>query len=204
MQDIITALLVFAQYSTLWRANPDDELKAFLANDPHVSDFENKIKSYEQVSAEINARPEFLSVGPLAIFTGTVRSLRMITSCVSSILSLEQVKFALNREIRDWINQFGHACNAKYRKEMNAVIQFIDNVEKRLSREIKDLEDIRLIMFAVKDLRENEILMEKNIAPIEESYSMLPLHGLDISREEIERADTLRYRWTKLQRRCVS
>src|SRR5438874_882186 len=39
---------------------------------------------------------------------------------------------------------------------MNEVSVFIDDIEKRLSREIKDLEDIRLVMIAIKDLRENE------------------------------------------------
>ena len=33
---------------------------------------------------------------------------------------------------------------------------------------------------------------------------MLQIHGLNIAREEIERADALRYRWGKLQNRCVS
>ena len=68
----------------------------------------------------------------------------------------------------------------------------------------KILEDIRLIMIAVKDLRENEIRMDMNITPIEESYAMLQAHGLNIPREEIEQSDSLRYRWGKFQNRCVS
>jgi dynein heavy chain len=86
---------------------------------------------------------------------------------------------------------------------MNEIIKFIDDIEKRLSREIKDLEDIRLIMMAVKDLREKEITIDMNIPPIEESYSMLQIHDLNIAREEIERSDTIRYRWERLQHRCV-
>ena len=46
---------------------------------------------------------------------------------------------------------------------MNEVFKFIEDIEKRLSREIKDLEDIRLVMIAVKDLRENEIRIDMNI-----------------------------------------
>jgi dynein heavy chain len=86
---------------------------------------------------------------------------------------------------------------------MTNVFLFIEDIEKRLSREIKDLEDIRLIMIAVKDLRENEIRIDMNITPIEESYAMLQAHGLNISREEIEQSDSLRYRWGKLQNHCV-
>ncbi len=86
---------------------------------------------------------------------------------------------------------------------MTNVFIFIEDIEKRLSREIKDLEDIRLIMIAVKDLRENEIRIDMNITPIEESYAMLQIHALHIPREEIEQSDSLRYRWGKLQNRCV-
>jgi dynein heavy chain len=118
-------------------------------------------------------------------------------------LYLEHLKFALNQEVREWIILYGQSCNVKYRKEMNEVFKFIEDIEKRLSREIKDLEDIRLVMIAVKDLRENEIRIDMNITPIEESYAMLQMHGVNIPREEIERSDTLRYRWGKLQNRCV-
>jgi dynein heavy chain len=88
---------------------------------------------------------------------------------------------------------------------MTTVLTFIEDTEKRLSREreIHDLEDIRLIMIAVKDLRENEIRIDMNITPIEESYAILQTHNINIAREEIERSETLRYRWGKLQHRCV-
>jgi dynein heavy chain len=116
---------------------------------------------------------------------------------------LEHFKFALNQEVREWILLYGQSCNIKYKKEMTNVFIFIEDIEKRLSREIKDLEDIRLIMIAVKDLRENEIRIDMNITPIEESYAMLQIHALHIPREEIEQSDSLRYRWGKLQNRCV-
>ena len=116
---------------------------------------------------------------------------------------VEHLKFALNQEVREWIVLYGQACNAKYRKEMNEAFILIEDIEKRLTREVKELEDIRLVMIAVRDLRENEIRIDMSIGPIEESYTMLQAHGINIAREEIERADTLRYRWGKLQNRCV-
>ena len=87
---------------------------------------------------------------------------------------------------------------------MNEVSAFIDDIEKRLSRKINDLEDIRLVMIAIKDLRENEIHIDMSIAPIDESYTMLQAHGLNVPREESERADSLKLNWVKLQNHCVS
>jgi len=87
---------------------------------------------------------------------------------------------------------------------MNDVSAFIDDIEKRLSRPIKELEDIRLVMIAIKDLRENEIRIDMSIAPIEESYTMLQAHGLNVSREESDRADGIKLKWETLQRHSVN
>ncbi|CAF0837526.1 unnamed protein product [Adineta steineri] len=182
-KDITAALVIFTQYNALWQRDRDEELKEFLSNEPRVSEFEAKIKFYESLASDITSQSDFIHVGPLAIFT-------------------EHLKYALNHEINDWIVCYGQACNAKYRKEMNEVSTFIEDIEKRLSREIKDLEDIRLVMLAIKDLRENEIRIDMSISPIEESYAMLQAHNLNVAREEIERSDTLRYRWVKLQQHC--
>ncbi|CAF0723345.1 unnamed protein product [Didymodactylos carnosus] len=182
-KDITVALEPFTHYSALWQKDRDEELKDFLSRQPHVGEFETKIKDYEQLSSEINSLAECISVGPLAIFT-------------------VHLKFGLITETRDWIIRYGQACNFKYRKEMNDVIQFIEDMEKRLQRPVKDLEDIRLIMLTVKELRENEIRIDMSVGPIEESYAMLQAHELNVAREETERCDNLRYSWQKLQQLC--
>ncbi|CAF0729412.1 unnamed protein product, partial [Didymodactylos carnosus] len=182
-KEITVALEPFTRYNALWQKDRDEELKEFLSRQPRVGEFEAKIKDYERLSSEISSQPEFIPVGPLAIFT-------------------ERLKFGLTTEVRDWVIRYGQACNLKYRKEMNDVIQFIEDIEKRLQRPIQDLEDIRLVMLAVKELRENEIRLDMSIGPIEESYAMLQAHELNVAREEIERCDTLRYSWQKLQNHC--
>ena len=47
---------------------------------------------------------------------------------------------------------------------------FIDDLTKRLSRPIKDLDDIRFAMAALKEIRENEIRIDMNLSPIEVSF----------------------------------
>ena len=55
-----------------------------------------------------------------------------------------------------------------------------------------------------KDLRENEIRIDTSISPIEESYTMLQAHGLNVARNEVEQSETIRLDWNNLQRRSVS
>ena len=50
---------------------------------------------------------------------------------------------------------------------MEEIFNFIEDLQKRLSRPIKDLDDIRHAMAALKDIRENEIRIDMGIGPIE-------------------------------------
>jgi len=71
IKDITTALEIFVRYNALWQRDRDEELKEFLSTEPRVSEFEAKIKFYENLALDINSQLEFIAVGPLAIFTGT-------------------------------------------------------------------------------------------------------------------------------------
>ena len=55
---------------------------------------------------------------------------------------------------------------------MEEIFSFVDDLNKRLLRPIKDLDDIRLAMYALKEIRENEIKIDMNISPIEVSQKL--------------------------------
>ena len=69
-KEITTALDMFSKYNALWIRDREEEVKEFLAEDPRVSEFEAKIKFYENLAIDINSQLEYIAVGPLAIFTG--------------------------------------------------------------------------------------------------------------------------------------
>lgn len=88
-------------------------------------------------------------------------------SLIFILFITERLKLALCTEIRSWIHLYGRNANMKYRTQMEETFAFIDDLNKRLSRPIKDLDDIRLAMNALKELREQEIKIDMNISPIE-------------------------------------
>ncbi len=63
-------MAIFTQYNALLQRDRDDELKEFLLNEPRVSEFEAKIKFYENLASDITSQLDVIHVGPLAIFTG--------------------------------------------------------------------------------------------------------------------------------------
>lgn len=52
---------------------------------------------------------------------------------------------------------------------MEEMFTFIEDITKRLSRPIKDLDDIRHAMAALKEIRDREIMIDMSIGPIEVS-----------------------------------
>ena len=60
------------------------------------------------------------------------------------------------------------------------------------------MEDIKLAMNALKELRDNEIRIDMCILPIEEIYKMLQRHHIEVPKEEIKKCETLRQNYLKL------
>lgn len=55
----------------------------------------------------------------------------------------------------------------KYKREMDYVYAVMNEMERKLERPIRDLDDVRMIMETLKKIREQEVDMELKIDPIE-------------------------------------
>lgn len=87
--------------------------------------------------------------------------------CVFLNLPTVDLKLALTAETKSWMVDFGHHCNRKYHMEMEQIFTFIDEASKKLNRQIKDLDDIRIAMATLKEIREHQISIDFQVGPIE-------------------------------------
>ena len=69
-----SALEKFADYHCIWEKDREEDLELFLKDNPKLTEFESKIKYYEELEVSINGQPEYYDVGPIALFTGIVIS----------------------------------------------------------------------------------------------------------------------------------
>uniref|UniRef100_A0A8C9XLI3 Dynein axonemal heavy chain 5 n=1 Tax=Sander lucioperca TaxID=283035 RepID=A0A8C9XLI3_SANLU len=113
------------------------------------------------------------------------------------------LKMSLTAETKNWMVDYGLYCNKKYRSDMEQIFAFVDEAGKKLNRQIKDLDDIRIAMAALKEIREHQISIDFQVGPIEESYAMLHKYELAVAKEEADKVDTLRYTWEKLLSRST-
>lgn len=58
----------------------------------------------------------------------------------------------------------------KYKREMDYVYAIMNDLERKLERPIRDLDDVRTVMETLKKIREQEVDMELKIDPVEVSY----------------------------------
>jgi len=174
--EVIDNLNVF---SKLWKEDREAKTKEFLETKPDISAFEAAVKEYEVVEISINEIRPIFRVG-----------------CIE--LETENFKLACVAETKAWKQAFGKNLNVKALANMNSIFEFCDDLGKRLSRPIKNLDDVRAAMTALKDLRENEIKMESQLVPVEQAYAILTKYEIAVPRSETEKQDTLQYAWAKV------
>ena len=70
------------------------------------------------------------------------------------------LKVSIAAETKCWKVLFGRRMNSTFCTTMDGILEQIDEISKQLSRPIKDLDDVRTAMNALKEIRENEIRID--------------------------------------------
>uniref|UniRef100_A0A673T0U8 Dynein axonemal heavy chain 8 n=1 Tax=Suricata suricatta TaxID=37032 RepID=A0A673T0U8_SURSU len=179
------ALQDFQKYKTLWTEDRDVKVKEFLANNPSLTEIRSEILHFATFEQEIEELKPVIVVGALELHT-------------------EPMKLALSIEAKAWKMLLCRYLNEEYKKKMSDLIAFINEYLKKLSRPIRDLDDVRFAMEALACIRDNEIQMDMILGPIEEAYAILNRFEVEVTKEESEAVDTLRYSFNKLQSKAVS
>lgn len=69
--------------------------------------------------------------------------------------------------IADGTHRISQAMRKKYKREMDYVYAIMNDLERKLERPIRDLDDVRTVMETLKKIREQEVDMELKIDPVE-------------------------------------
>ncbi|XP_055965046.1 dynein axonemal heavy chain 5 [Sorex fumeus] len=182
-KEVITSMDRFKRYNHIWQKEKEETIMKFIVENPLLSEFESQILYFQNLEQDIQTQPEFICVGAVALFTA-------------------DLKFTLTAETKAWMTVIGRHCNKKYRSEMENIFTLVEEFNKKLNRQIKDLDDIRIAMATLKEIREQQISIDFQVGPIEESYALLNKYGLLIAKEEMDKVDTLHYAWEKLLARA--
>ena len=172
-------LSLYDKYNDLWLADRSAKMTEFGETKPDLSSFTEEVSKYEKMEVEVDESRDKIAVGAI-------------------MLLAEDFKLSLTSEITIWKADLSKLLNQKTAGDMQRIFNFSDDLLKKLGRNIADLEDVRLAMTALKDLREQEIELDALMAPIEAGYAMLAKNNVSIDAVEQERLDSMRFQWNKM------
>ncbi len=73
----------------------------------------------------------------------------------------------MRAEAKAWKVLYARSMNTNYLSLMEKITEMVEDLSKRLSRPISDLDDVRQAMASLKELRDNEIFIDSSLDPIE-------------------------------------
>ncbi|CAF3386329.1 unnamed protein product [Rotaria sp. Silwood1] len=176
--DVQEMMKNFTGFAELWEKEPETTVKTFMESKPLMVDFEALFKHYRRMETDIDEFPPLFQVGSIVFYT-------------------DNLKRGLKTEINNWKMAYAKALNEKSSQDMQMVFDKIDDIQKRLTRPCKDLDDVRTHMGALAEIRQNEILIDQTITPVEETYVMLNKYEIAFNDGKPELVDTLQYAWKK-------
>ena len=106
-------------------------------------------------------------------------------------------------EVKQWISVYGKAMQVKYKREMDFIVAQVLDFDRKLDRPINDLDDIRIIMETQKKIRDQEIDMDMKIDLVEEAFALLSKYEIQLTKEEVEKVESLEYNWLQLQGKAM-
>ena len=179
-KDIETHREQFIKYDFVWKDDKNEVIKNFLAANPTITDFESEINRFEYVEREILEIPNQTQITLL-------------------LVSAEPLKLALTTETKQWKQAYGLNLNLMVKTAMEQMIEYMENKTMRLSRKVADIDDLRMAVQTLSEIRESEVNIDLKLQPIEEAYLLLTKHNVSVTKEETEMVDSLRYSWKKLK-----
>lgn len=172
----------FRQYEELWKCEKDETFEAFLATNPTLDHYEEKIEAYVALEEEIKEIALVFNIGSLSIQN-------------------KMLKADLLQRVQEWKELYLTKLYAKAQGELDALTLKMEEESAQLDLPIPDqdkLEDLRVLMNTLKDIRDREPLVEFQFYPVTQAYTILQRYSSVVSKEEADRVDDLRFKWRKL------
>ncbi|KAG5868053.1 hypothetical protein JTB14_022256 [Gonioctena quinquepunctata] len=177
--DVISLLEKYLEYSYLWAEERDKQIEEFCDRNPLIVEISEMFQQYDARAEFIKQLPEFHNVGPIQI-------------------TMEKFKLALLVESDSWKHILGKKLAYRYNEKLNSIVDFIKVQQKILNKPIKDLDDCRNAMNCLEVIRENFIEMDMDLGLMEEAYGTFARFKIDVSKEDIDRIESLRFNFQNM------
>ena len=178
-RQVLEYLTTFRKYDWLWQGNKEQEYSEFMRTSPSLADFEAKLKLYVDIEREVSKIAPVHNIGALSLETSPL-------------------KYSLRSEATAWKALFGRHLHEKASAELEACTLMMANLQRNLKRPINDIDDVRLAMGNLKEVRTYESIIDDYLAPVEDMYATLSRYEVELGPDELDQVVDLRYTWKKI------
>lgn len=175
----------FSQYDWLWKDDMNSAYCQFIADKPSLDDYAARLGEFEEIADEIRFIPPVHNVGALQLRT-------------------QNLKTGLIHQAIDWTVLYSSKLHSQAYKKLEILLDYILQAERRLQRQVNDLNDLRSVMDHLKDIRDRESGIQMEISPVMDMYRLLEkyLPQNIIQKEEMDARSMLMPRWRGLTERA--
>ena len=138
----------YRKYQELWVQDREQHAKRLVTECPPVSEYRLEMQRFGKLEESIQSEEGLVPAGVVLLSTGNL-------------------KVSLCAEAKAWLVLYGRAMKSKFESTVEQVSKMTEEWSKRLSMDVKDLDDVRGVMAALKEVRENEYYIETSLEPIE-------------------------------------
>ena len=147
----------YEAFRDLWDLNKINQAKAFVQSNPGYAAIRSTYAEFDDKRDAIKRISDSKDVDPFRYLTTTFKS-------------------SLFDEVRQLELTFAKYIRIHYRTKYIAMNDFFRKTEPRLNRQLRDLDDVRFVINTLDTLKENFVLIDHTIDPLEVSPILYKCH----------------------------
>ena len=184
--EVMRYLKQFEKYAFLWRTDMQAEYEKFMKTEPGLDQVELELKKYDDLEQEILTISPVNVIGCLSIETRGLKAAMRAKAAKWKAKFSQNLHIQAKKQLDEFVDYVNHSC-----KDFDTYIKKIDNL---------DLDDVRIVMNMLADVREQESDIDNTINPIEDMYNLLARFNVPVDKEEQDLVSDLTYSWEKLRK----
>ncbi|KAM6052185.1 dynein axonemal heavy chain 10 [Chlamydotis macqueenii] len=167
------------RYHPLWKLDKDVVMERLAAEKPACVTFDEELQFYMKIAQEVTQQP-------------------LINDEQFIRLQLAPLAYAVQENARGWVVSLGKLLNESAREELFRLEEKIQSLSQSLKRPPDSLEDLRIVLGTIAEIKGMSFKVELKYLDICERYRTLAMYNIPVAKEEQEMADEIREKWERL------
>ncbi|KFP31699.1 Dynein heavy chain 10, axonemal, partial [Colius striatus] len=167
------------RYHLLWKLDKDVAMEKLAAEKPTCVTFDEELQFYMKVAQEVTQQP-------------LIKDEQFVR------LQLTPLAHTVQDYARGWMISLGKLLNESAREELFSLQEEIQRLSQSLKRSPDSLEDLKLLLGTIAEIRGMSFEVELKYLDIWERYRTLAMYNIPVAKEEQEVSDKIKEKWETL------